>query len=135
MNTPSNNKSLFIAILLSAALLLPALLQAHHSFAAVFDSNNPVKFQGAVTKVEWMNPHIWFYIDAKDSKGAVVKWQCEGGNPNTLLRQGWTRETLKVGTTVEVDGWRARDKTNTCNARSVTANGKQLFAGSSYGQQ
>jgi len=70
----------------------------------------------------------------KDAQGAVAKWQCEGGNPNTLLRQGWTRETLKLGVTLDVEGWRAKDGTNTCNARTVLADGKRLFAGSSAGQ-
>jgi hypothetical protein len=124
-------------VLATAALLtlLASLpLRAHHSFAAVFDENKQVKLQGTVTKVEWMNPHIWFYVDVKSSNGSVVKWQCEGGNPNTLLRQGWTRETLKVGTAVDIEGWQARDGTNTCNARTVLANGKRLFAGSSAGQ-
>ena len=123
-----------IAGLLLMAITIPIPLAAHHSFAAVFDDTKPVKLQGAVTKVEWMNPHVWFYLDVKDASGAVVKWQCEGGNPNTLLRQGWTRNTLQVGTAVDIEGWRARDGSNTCNARSVMANGKRLFAGSSSGQ-
>ena len=126
--------AMIAASFLIAGLMTAQTLQAHHSFTAVFDSNSPVKLQGIVTKVEWMNPHIWFFLDGKDGKGGVLKWQCEGGNPNTLLRQGWTRETLKIGEGVDVDGWRAKDHTNTCNARSVTANGKKLFAGSSAGQ-
>jgi hypothetical protein len=121
-----------IAVFLVLAAAIPIV--AHHSFAAVFDDTKPVKLQGTVTKLEWMNPHIWIYIEVKNSSGAAVKWQCEGGNPNTLLRQGWTRESLSVGATVEIDGWQARDGTNTCNARTVAANGKKLFAGSSFGQ-
>ena len=124
--------ALALSVVLALASALP--LRAHHSFAAVFDDNKPVKLQGVVTKLEWMNPHIWVYLEVKDSNGAVSKWQCEGGNPNTLLRQGWTRESLKVGSAIEIDGWQARDGTNTCNARTVTANGKKLFAGSSAGQ-
>jgi len=124
---------LFAALLISA-VVTPSALLAHHSFTAVFDANKEVKLQGTVTKMEWMNPHIWFFLDVKDAKGGIVKWQCEGGNPNTLLRQGWTRDTLKIGAIVDVDGWRAKDGSNTCNARSVLANGKRLFAGSSAGQ-
>lgn len=129
-----NAKQVWIFTACLACVMLSGPLLAHHSFVAVFDSNSPVKLQGTVTKVEWMNPHIWFYLDVKEASGGVAKWQCEGGNPNTLLRQGWTRETLKLGMTVDVEGWRARNGTNTCNARSVVAEGKKLFAGSSSGQ-
>jgi hypothetical protein len=127
-------QALAIGVLLIASSITPLPLRAHHSFAAVFDDNKQVKLQGTVTKIEWMNPHIWFYLDVKASNGSVVKWQCEGGNPNTLLRQGWTRDTLKVGMPVDIEGWQARDGSNTCNARTVMANGKRLFAGSSSGQ-
>ena len=120
--------------LLVALLMIPLPLRAHHSFSAVFDDKKEVKLAGTVTKVEWMNPHVWFYLDVKDDAGKLVKWECEGGNPNTLVRQGWSRDTLKVGTPVEIEGWRARDGTNTCNARAVSAGGKRLFAGSSFGQ-
>ena len=120
--------------LLVALLMIPLPLLAHHSFSAVFDDKKEVKLSGTVTKVEWMNPHVWFYLDVKDDGGKLVKWECEGGNPNTLVRQGWSRDTLKVGTPVEIEGWRARDGTNTCNARAVSAGGKRLFAGSSFGQ-
>ena len=120
--------------LLVALLMIPLPLRAHHSFSAVFDDKKEVKLSGTVTKVEWMNPHVWFYLDVKDDGGKLVKWECEGGNPNTLVRQGWSRDTLKVGTPVEIEGWRARDGTNTCNARAVSAGGKRLFAGSSFGQ-
>lgn len=123
-----------IGALVAAVLMAAPPVDAHHSFTAVFDQNSPVKLQGTVTKLEWMNPHIWFYLDVRDAQGGVVKWQCEGGNPNTLLRQGWTRETLKLGITLDVEGWRAKDGTNTCNARTVLADGKRLFAGSSAGQ-
>ena len=127
-------RAFVIGALVAAALIAAPPVDAHHSFTAVFDQNSPVKLQGTVTKLEWMNPHIWFYLDVKDAQGGVVKWQCEGGNPNTLLRQGWTRETLKLGITLDVEGWRAKDGTNTCNARTVQADGKRLFAGSSAGQ-
>ena len=117
--------------------LVPVSVTAHHAFAAEFDRAKPVKVQGAVVKVEWMNPHIWVYVDVKDEKGAIVRWQCEGGSPNTLTRQGWTKDSLKQGDQVTIDGYRAKDGSNTCNSSSVTlAGGKRLFAGSSLeGQQ
>jgi hypothetical protein len=123
--------ALLIAGVLAAAI--PAL--AHHSFASEFDSAKPVTVQGAVYKVEWTNPHIWVYVDMKDAGGKVERWQCEGGSPNTLTRQGWSRDTLKVGDQVIIEGFRAKNGSNTCNSRVVkTADGKRLFAGSSLGQ-
>jgi hypothetical protein len=114
-------------LLISAAL--PML--AHHSFAAEFDDNKKVMLKGPVVKVEWQNPHIWVYLDAKDENGKTVRWQCEGGPPNSLTRNGWTRDALKEGDQVTIDGRRAKDGTNTCNARSVTLpNGHMVFAGS-----
>jgi hypothetical protein len=113
-------------------LLVPISLVAHHAFAAEFDRSKPVKVQGAVVKMEWTNPHIWIYVDMKDDKGAVTRWQCEGGSPNTLTRQGWTKDSLKQGDQVVIDGYRAKDGSNTCNSSVVAlADGKRLFAGSS----
>ena|SRR6266699_585944 len=114
-------------LMLSAAL--PML--AHHSFAAEFDNNKKLTLKGTVAKVEWMNPHIWVYVDAKDEKGTTVRWQCEGGPPNSLTRSGWTKDALKQGDEVTIEGFRAKDGTNTCNSRSVTLpNGKTVFVGS-----
>src|SRR5881394_4636480 len=110
--------TLICAAVVLAAFAMPVL--AHHSFAAEFDSAKAVDFQGKVTKVEWMNPHIYFYVDVKDeASGKVINYACEGGAPNGLYRNGWRKDSLKVGDTVSVDGSRAKDGSNTVNASSV----------------
>jgi hypothetical protein len=104
---------------------------AHHSFAAEYDGNKPITLKGTVTKVDWMNPHIWVYLDVKDDSGTVAHWQCEGGPPNTLTRNGWTKSALKIGDAVTVTGFMAKDGTHTCNSRSVKLpDGRSVFAGS-----
>ena len=109
---------------------------AHHSFAAEFDADKPVKLVGTVTKVEWTNPHAWFYIDVTDDSGKVANWGWELGSPTSLVRLGWTRNSLKVGAVITVEGSRSRDGSNTANARSITLNstGQKLFGASSQGQ-
>ena len=109
---------------------------AHHSIAAEFDANKPFKMTGTVTKVEWMNPHTYFYIDVKDDKsGKVANWGMEMGSPNGLMRAGWTRNTMKVGEVVTVEGSLAKDGSHTGNARAVSlaSTGQRLFAASSQG--
>ena len=116
----------------AGALLSAAFASAHHSFAAEFDRNLPVTVTGTVTKVEWMNPHARFYIDAKDDAGKIVNWDFELASPNGLMRRGWNRNSMKIGDTVTVTGHRAKNNPAVGNASSVVlADGKKLFAGSS----
>jgi hypothetical protein len=104
---------------------------AHHSFSAEYDRNKPIKFTGTVTKVEWMNPHVYFYVDVKDETGKVINYACEVGAPNSLYRNGWRKDSLKNGDTVSIDGWKARDGSNTVNAGTVLLpGGKKVFSGS-----
>ena len=108
------------------ATALPA--PAHHSFAGEFDGTKPIKLQGTITKVEWINPHAWIHIDVKKPDGSVESWAIEGGTPNTLFRRGITRDSVKVGTVINVDGYLARDGTNKANGRDLTLpDGKKLF--------
>ena len=128
-------KTQVLAGLVAVAVVISAVpVLAHHSFAAEFDATKPVNLTGVVTKVEWMNPHTYFYVDVKDPQtGKVANWACEMGSPNGLTRQGWTRNTLKVGMTVSFEGTRAKDGSNRANARNVLVDGKKLGAASSEG--
>lgn len=124
-------KTKLVICMAGALIAVAAPLLAHHSFAAEYDANAKLTLKGTVTKVDWMNPHIWVYIDAKDESGKMIHWQCEGGPPNTLTRNGWTKDALKTGDEVTIEGFRAKDGTNTCNSRSVTLpDGRRVFAGS-----
>jgi len=120
-------------LILSLALLLSrSSAYAHHSFAAEFDTDKPVQITGTVTKVEWTNPHVRFYVDVKNDQGEVVNWNIELGPPLILRHQGWRQDSLKTGDQVTVEGYLARDQSNLANAKKVTlADGRSVFAGSS----
>jgi len=131
---PSMKTRIFLGIGTAALLAIGQPVSAHHSFAAEFDANKPVTLTGAVTRVEWMNPHIWVYLEVKTDEGKVEPWQCEGGPPNTLTRNGWSQQSLKTGDQVTIDGVLAKDGSKTCNARLVKLpDGRSVFAGSSGG--
>jgi len=115
-----------VGILLLASL--PAV--AHHSFAAEYDTKAPVALSGVVTKIEWTNPHIYYYIDVKDESGNVANWAFEGYPPNTLRRVGFSRDLLKPGDAVSVTGWAARDGSKRAASRELTlSNGRKIFSG------
>jgi len=116
---------------LAAVLFLAALpVWAHHSFAAEFDVTKPVKLQGTVTKMEWINPHSWIHMDVKNPDGTVTNWMIEGGSPNSLLRRGFTKHSLEPGTEIVVEGYQAKDGAYRANGRDLTfPDGKKLFIG------
>jgi hypothetical protein len=128
----TRNGTLGLAIL--GLMIATAPLRAHHSFAAEYDANKPVSVTGAVTKLEWMNPHARFYVDVTEADGKVTHWNFELGAIPVLVKQGWRRDSLKVGDVVTVEGARAKDGSTTANARAVKlADGRRVFAGSSGG--
>ena len=127
-------KHFLLAITVLTLSITPVAL-AHHSFAAEYDAKKPVTLKGVVTKVEWMNPHVYFFVDVEDAKGETANWALEMGPPNGLQKSGWTRNTMKIGDEVTVEGTLAKDGSRQANARSVTmtTTGKRLGAASSEG--
>jgi len=122
-----------LLVLLTAILLSVGIpVNAHHSFAAVFDAEVPVEASGTVTEVEWMNPHAWIYVDVEGEGGEVVNWAFELGSPNGLMRRGWTRKSVEVGDVISITGYRARDGSNRGNVKTIVlADGKELTGNSS----
>ncbi len=121
-----------VNLALGAAAVGAAPVLAHHSFAAEFDMNQPIKLRGTVTEIEFINPHSWIHIDVKKDDGSVESWAIEGGTPNTLFRMGITQKSLPVGTELLVDGYRSRDGALRANGRDITLpDGKKLFLGGS----
>ena len=117
---------------IATALFGGAAALAHHAFAAEFDANKPVNLRGPVTKVEWINPHAWIHVDVKRPDGKLETWMIEGGTPNTLFRRGFTKDSLKTGTPIVVEGYRAKDGSMRANGRDITfPDGRKLFMGSS----
>ena len=116
----------------AAVLLAAAPIAAHHAFAAEFDVNQPVKVHGTVTKVEFVNPHAWIYVDVKGPDGKVVNWHFELGPPNALFRLGWKKDAIPNGTEVDISGFRAKSGETVANGRSITLpDGRELFSGGS----
>ena len=116
--------------LLAALTATPVV--AHHAFNSEFDAKRPVKFKGTVTKMVWVNPHAWIYVEVKKADGSVDEWMVEAGTPNTLLRRGLTRQALPIGTEITVDGYQSKDGSLRANGRDLTLpNGQTLFIGSS----
>jgi hypothetical protein len=126
-------KTLLLGVMTSS-ILAGGVVAAHHSFGAEYDREKPVTLKGTVTKLEWQNPHIYFYLDVAGPDGRKVSWAIEGGAPSTLYRAGWRKDSLQVGNEVTVEGWLAKDGTKLANMRTVVlADGRRVLGGSSGG--
>src|SRR5580765_3159714 len=120
----------FIRLLASAVVLAGVEAAAHHAFSIEFDSAKPMKLEGTVTRVDWQNPHVYFYVDVKDQDGNIVNWKCETRGPNGLERQGWKRDSLKIDDRVVVHGYLARNGSHMVDGRQVTlAGGRKILSG------
>ena len=123
---------MFLVVAVFSVLAQATPARAHHSFAGEYDGNKPVNVTGAVTKVEWTNPHARFYVDTKEADGSITHWEFELGSPNLLIRYGFSKDLLKIGSDVTVEGYQARDGSKIANAKSVKfPDGRVLSAGSS----
>jgi hypothetical protein len=121
-----------VGFIACGCLVLSAQMMAHHAFSAEFDATKPLKLEGAITEVEWINPHTWIHISVKNGAGKTDEWMIEGGTPNTLLRRGFNEDSLKIGTVIKIDGYQAKDGTLKANGRDLTLpDGRKLFMGTS----
>jgi hypothetical protein len=123
---------MLLAGLIVGVLMASGVVRAHHAFSAEFDVNQPIVLKGIVSKAEWANPHSWVYLDVKNDSGTITTWAIECGAPNALLRRGWNKNSLPIGSAIVVDGYKAKNGWFTANAKDITfPNGTKLFMGSS----